>query len=66
MNLGADPDDDERATPLTQDDVRAIVTAMRERREARRRLSLKALARRFGVCPRTLQRIEARYTEGAE
>ena len=57
-------DDNERAAPLAREDVEAIVGAMRQRREFRRTLSLKALARRYGVSIKTLQRIESRYGGG--
>ena len=56
------PDDNnERTGPLARADVEAIVLEMRQRRAMRRTLSLKALARRYGVSVKTLQRIESRY-----
>ncbi len=54
-------DENKRAGPLARTDVEAIVCAMRQRRAMRRTLSLKALARRYGVSVKTLQRIESRY-----
>lgn len=57
-------DDNERTGPLARADVEAIVLAMRQRRAMRRTLSLKALARRYGVSVKTLQRIESRYGGG--
>ncbi len=54
-------DDNKRAGPLARTEVEAIVLAMRQRRVMRRTLSLKALARRYGVSVKTLQRIESRY-----
>ncbi len=54
-------DDNKRAGPLARTEVEAIVLAMRQRRAMRRTLSLKALARRYGVSVKTLQRIESRY-----
>lgn len=53
--------DNERTGPLARTEVEAIVCAMRLRRSYRRTLSLKALARRYGVSVKTLQRIESRY-----
>ena len=53
--------DNERTGPLARTEVEAIVLAMRQRRAMRRTLSLKALARRYGVSVKTLQRIESRY-----
>ncbi len=56
------PDDNnERTGPLARADVEAIVRAMWQRRVMRRTLSLKAIARRYGVSIKTLQRIESRY-----
>lgn len=57
-------DDNERTGPLARAEVEAIVLAMRQRRAMRRTLSLKALARRYGVSVKTLQRIESRYGGG--
>ena len=57
-------DDNERTGPLARAEVEAIVCAMRLRRSYRRTLSLKALARRYGVSVKTLQRIESRYGGG--
>ncbi len=57
-------DDNKRAGPLARTEVEAIVCAMRLRRSYRRTLSLKALARRYGVSIKTLQRIESRYGGG--
>lgn len=57
-------DDNERTGPLARAEVEAIVLAMRQRRAMRRTLSLKALARRYGVSIKTLQRIESRYGGG--
>lgn len=54
-------DDNERTGPLARADVEAIVRAMWQRRVMRRTLSLKAIARRYGVSIKTLQRIESRY-----
>lgn len=54
-------DENKRAGPLARTEVEAIVLAMRQRRAMRRTLSLKALARRYGVSVKTLQRIESRY-----
>ncbi len=57
-------DENKRAGPLARTEVEAIVLAMRQRRAMRRTLSLKALARRYGVSVKTLQRIESRYGGG--
>ena len=57
-------DENKRAGPLARTEVEAIVLAMRQRRAMRRTLSLKALARRYGVSVKTLQRIESRYGVG--
>ena len=57
-------DENKRAGPLARAEVEAIVLAMRQRRAMRRTLSLKALARRYGVSVKTLQRIESRYGGG--
>ena len=57
-------DENKHAGPLARTEVEAIVLAMRQRRAMRRTLSLKALARRYGVSVKTLQRIESRYGGG--
>lgn len=53
----ASPPDDDSRTPLTREEIEQIARTMAVRREYR----LKAIAARYGVSTKTLQRIAARY-----